>query len=114
MTFEELIEKARKARGEKPRMYNSKLVQEWWPTPKIRIIDEQSWGDRHSNNGGVLSKFECFSFSRIGFGDGGYRGVQSNPKLPGNVCLAYGESPEQAYDKWCEIFNVWNYMEDWT
>ena len=38
MTFEELIEKARKARGEKPRMYNSMLVQEWWPTPKIRAI----------------------------------------------------------------------------
>lgn len=114
MSFEQLIEKARKARGVKPYMRNANLVQMWWPMPKIRIIHRKHWGEKCRNNGGILHKYECFSFSHVGFHSGGYRGEQTNPKLPGNICLAYGETPEQAYDKWCEIFNVWNDKEYWV
>lgn len=114
MSLEKLIQLARKERGIKPYMPHAKLVKKWWPKPKIRILEEKYWGDKWSNHRGIIRKYECLSFSAIGFHSGGYRGVQTDPTLPGNVCLAYGETPEQAYDQWCEIFNVWNKKEDWV
>lgn len=113
MSLERLIELAR---GKRPWVSrNAKMVKEWWPKPTIRTVPKQFWGDRWTNaNSGCEHRFECYSFSRIGFHSGGYRGEQPNPKLPGNVCLAYGETPQQAYDKWCEIFKVWNDKEDWV
>lgn len=114
MDLDEMIRLARNKRGDKPYMRNMHLVQDWWPKPKIRIIDKMYWGTKHSNNRGILHKFECWSFSTIGFHSGGYRGVQDDPHLPDAVCLAYGESPEQAYDHWCEIFKSWNEKEEWV
>lgn len=112
MSLEDLI---KLAGGTGPRrMPNAKLVKDWWPKPTIRTIPEKYWGDKWSNNRGILHKYECFSFSHIGFHSGGYRGVQTDPSLPGNVCLAYGETPEQAYDQWCSVFKVWNDKEDWV
>lgn len=114
MDIEALIELARKKGRYKTFIRNKHLVKDWWPKPQIRIIDEMYWGTKHTNNRGILHKYECFSFSRIGFGSGGYRGKQTNPNLPENICLAYGETPEEAYDHWCEIFNAWNDTEDWV
>jgi hypothetical protein len=112
MSLEDLI---KLAGGTGPRrMPNAKLVKDWWPKPTIRTIPEKYWGDKWSNNRGILHKYECFSFSHVGFHSGGYRGVQTDPNLPGNVCLAYGETPEQAYDQWCSVFKVWNDKEDWV
>lgn len=91
-------------------MPHKKLVKDWWPKPSIRTIPEKYWGDKWSNNRGILHKYECFSFSRIGF----HTNRVQKPGLPLNKCLAYGETPEQAYDQWCVIFNVWNDKEDWV
>lgn len=115
MTIEELIALVRKRRGVKPPMPNARYVKEWWPKPKIRALPPEQWGDRWMNvNSKCLHKFECFSFSATGFHAGGYRGEQTDPHLPGNVCLAYGETPEEAYNQWCSIFDVWNNKEDWV
>lgn len=114
MSIEKFIQEARDKQGIKPYTPHARLVQGWWPKPKIRTIPEKYWGSKWSNNSGILHKYECFSFSHIGFHSGGYRGEQTNPNLPGNVCLAYGETPEQAYDRWCEVFNVWNKKEQWV
>lgn len=92
-------------------MPHAKLVKSWWPKPKIAAVPEHLWGDRWTNvNSGCMHKFVCYSFSAMGF----HPRDPITPGVPECECLAYGESPEQAYDKWCDIFNVWNKEEDWV
>lgn len=119
MTIEELLDKARHAKhmrelsqGQKPA--KNKLVEDWWPKPKIIALPKSKWGKRWEHpNSNCEHRFECFSFSKIGFHSGGYRGKQTNPRKPENVCLAYGESPKEAYDNWCKVFKSWNTKSDW-
>lgn len=90
---------------------SKRLAKDWWPKPVIRPIPERFWGNKWQNvNSGCMHKYECSSFSVIGF----HTNKKQVEGLPSLKCLAYGETPEQAYDKWCEIFNVWNRKEDWV
>ena len=89
---------------------NKKLVQSWWSKPSIRVVPERYWGTRQQNaNSGCLHKYECSSFSSIGF----HTNKVQKQGLPKLKCLAYGETPEQAYNSWCYIFSVWNEEKDW-
>lgn len=101
--LERIIAEARRQRGIKPYMPHAKLVKDWWPKPKIvRVFNEYMCSEGKT--------WECYSFSTIGF-------HPRDPVIPGvpvGECLAYGDSPEKAYDKWCEIFNVWNKKEEWA
>lgn len=113
MNLEELLEaiaREKRIRGEVPVMPHAKLVKDWWPKPKIRPLPKPLWGNRWQNtNSAYLHKYECWSFSEIGF----------NPRdpvidgIPQAECVAYGETPNQAYDTWCQVFNSWNKKEDW-
>lgn len=86
------------------------LVKAWWPKPTIKPIPERLWGDKWRNvNSRCMHKFKCYSFSSIGF----HTSERQKEGLPGNLCMAYGETPQGAYDRWCEIFNVWNKKEEW-
>jgi hypothetical protein len=91
-------------------MPHSTLVKSWWPKPVIKPLPEKYWGDKWQNvNSGCMHKYRCTSFSAIGF-----QTKEKNPNGPSQVCLGYGETPEQAYDQWCEVFNVWNNEGDWV
>ncbi len=94
-----------------PHLLNRRFVQAWWPKPTLRPIEEKYWGDRLRNvgSGGRLHKWECISFSAIGFHTN-EKQVDGKPNLK---ALAYGETPQQAYDAWCEVFKAWNKEEDW-
>ena len=115
MTLEELIDNARHLRRlSGPPPARNKLVKDWWPKPKIIALPKEQWGNRWQHpNSNCEHRFECFSFSHMGFHSGGYRGEQSEKGKPENICLAYGETPTQAYNSWCKIFEVWNKEEDW-
>lgn len=95
-------------------MPNKRLVQDWWPSPIIKPLPESLWGDKWSNvgSGGLLHKYECSSFSAMGFHHENERNQMDG--LPKCKCLAYGETPEQAYNRWCEVFNSWNKKEEWV
>ena len=109
MSLEKLI-KLTLANKALTRMANKHLVENWWPKPTIKPLAEKYWGDKWRNvNSGCMHKYECRSFSAIGFHSG-----EDNGGLPSLWCLGYGETPEQAYDAWCRVFNVWNKQEDWV
>lgn len=92
-------------------MFNKHLVENWWPKPTIKPLAEIFWGNKWQNvNSGCMHKYECRSFSAIGF----QTSKNQVEGLPSLICLAYGETPEQAYDKWCEVFNSWNKQKDWV
>lgn len=91
-------------------MPNKKLVKEWWPKPLIKQHPKKYWGTKWTNGDGILHKYTCRSFSTIGF----ITKEQQVEGLPKQLCFAHGESPEQAYDRWCELFNSWNKKEEWV
>lgn len=97
--FEKIITEARRRQGIKPYIPNAKLVEDWWPKPKIILTKNKHW-----------PKYTCYSFSTIGFHprDPIVKGV------PEGECMVYGDTPSEAYNKWCEIFNVWNKKEEWV
>lgn len=88
---------------------NLRFVKSWWPKPRLRPIQEKYWGNKWSNNNGILHKWECTSFSAIGF----CTNKKQKEGLPKLECMGYGETPQQAYNNWCELFKVWNKETDW-
>ena len=91
-------------------MPHASLVKPWWPKPVIKAQPEKYWGTKWTNGTGLLHKYVCTSFSSIGF----YTRKTQIEGLPSLECFTYGESPEEAYDRWCELFNVWNKEEEWV
>lgn len=92
------------------RLLNQRLVQDWWPKPTIKQHPKKYWGTKWTNGDSILHKYTCRSFSSIGF----TTREQQVDGLPNLLCFAHGESPEQAYDQWCELFNAWNKKEQWV
>lgn len=112
MSLEALMEAARQRMGIRRSMPHAAKVKAWWPKPNIVKQPEKYWGDRWQNvNSKCRHIYRCESHSAIGFGTRKINPVATGPE---HWCFAYGETPEHAYDKWCELFNVWNKEGDWT